>query len=484
MGKLKSFFLNNKTASQTVVKNTVWLISSEAVARTLRAAIIIYAARVLGTAGWGVFSYAITLAGFFTIFSDIGINAIINKETSRNPESGDKYISTSLFIKLALIIMSSVLIIFVAPLFTKIAAAKTLFPIITLVLAFDSLRDFGYSVNRAFEKMEREAIVKFTTNISIAGLGFIFLLSNPSPKSLTIAYAIGSGIGAIYILWLLRPHFKNLFKNFSPKLILSILGSAWPFALVGLMSGLMINTDTIMLGWWKTASDLGLYSAAQRPIQLLYVVPSLLSAATFPAFARLAKKDNNRFRIIFEKVLTVSILSAAPLTVGGVILGRQLIGLAFGASYLPASLAFQILCLTLFLTFPAIVITNGIFAYDEQKSFTAFIGLGAIGNVILNLLLIPTWGIEGSAIATVVAQFLAYGYAFFKMKKVNNFQVLTHVKRIAFATIVMCIISLAILHIHANVVINVVISGAAYFIILWLLKEPVMREVRSVFSVS
>src|SRR3990170_334910 len=72
--KIKKFLLNNESTAQTIVKNTFWLSLSESVGRALRIAIIIYAARVLGAAGWGTFSYMASLAAVFTIFADIGIS--------------------------------------------------------------------------------------------------------------------------------------------------------------------------------------------------------------------------------------------------------------------------------------------------------------------------------------------------------------------------------------------------------------------------
>ncbi|MEK7590294.1 MAG: oligosaccharide flippase family protein, partial [Patescibacteria group bacterium] len=77
--KIKNWLFSNQTISQTIAKNTFWLFSGQMIGRLLRAAIVIYAARVLGAASWGAFSYALGIAAFLTIFSDIGINALITK---------------------------------------------------------------------------------------------------------------------------------------------------------------------------------------------------------------------------------------------------------------------------------------------------------------------------------------------------------------------------------------------------------------------
>src|SRR5512141_48381 len=102
--KLKSFLFENTSARQTVAKNTFWLTVSNFGGRLLKAAVIIYAARVLGTEGYGVFSYAITLAGFFTLFMDPGINNILMRDASgASPEKREVLFGTSFVIKIFLL---------------------------------------------------------------------------------------------------------------------------------------------------------------------------------------------------------------------------------------------------------------------------------------------------------------------------------------------------------------------------------------------
>ena len=83
MEKLKTFFLRNTNTGQTIIKNTFWLFSSEISGRLLKMGLIIYAARVLGSSGWGVFSYAISVASLLTMFADIGISDLIIREITQ-----------------------------------------------------------------------------------------------------------------------------------------------------------------------------------------------------------------------------------------------------------------------------------------------------------------------------------------------------------------------------------------------------------------
>ena len=140
LGKLKAVLLENRTTRQTVFKNALWLSFGQIFGRLIRAAIIVYAARVLGAADYGVFSYALGLAGFFTIFADIGINGILTRDASQKPAERSYYFATSFWLKSILLFLTAAAIVFIAPYFSKIEAAKALIPFVALLTIFDGIR--------------------------------------------------------------------------------------------------------------------------------------------------------------------------------------------------------------------------------------------------------------------------------------------------------------------------------------------------------
>ena len=418
--KILNWLFNNQTISQTIAKNTFWLFSGQMISRLLRAAIVIYAARILGAAGWGAFSYALGIAAFLTVFSDIGINALIVKEASRSPELKDRYLSTAFFSKLGMLSILILGTIAFFPYLTRIEEAAAIMPILIFVFAFDTLRELGSALSRSLEKMEIEAGIQIFTNFVIVALGFVFLSMQKTSQSLALAYAIGSGAGLIAIVYALRAHFKNILKNFDKKLVKEIFMTAWPFGLMGLMGAIMLNTDIIMLGWLRSPEEVGYYSAAQKPIQLLYVFPAILASSIFPVLARLTKANPSEAKSLLFKYLKLAIVASIPIAIIGVSLSGPIISLLFGAEYAPAVMTFRILALTILVVYPSTILGNAIFAYDHQKSFVGFVAVSAIGNVILNLLLIPRFGIEGAALATILVQLLTNSLIWRKIRRITT----------------------------------------------------------------
>lgn len=419
--KITELFFKNISVKQTIAKNAFWLIFGQIFSRFIRVAIIIYAARVLGVGEWGVFSYVLSLAGFFTVFADFGINAVITRESSRDIEKQKKYFSTSLFIKLVMIVALAFIIILIAPIFIKQKSIELLLPLAVFIIGFDVLRDFAASLSRAWEKMEIEALIQVITNTAIFIVGFIAIYFYPNAKSLLIAYVAGIGIGMISAFYPFRHYLTNLKENFSKDLIKPILYSSWPLGMMGLMGAIMLNTDSMMIGWYKNMQDVGYYAAGQRIAQLIYIVPGLIATAFFPSFARLIN-EKERFQKILRQSLQIIGLLALPLMIGGFFLSSFIIKLLYGAEYLPGAFSFQLMNLTYLPVFLSAILGNALFALNKEKNIFTYVILGICGNFLFNLLLIPAFGIEGAALSTIINQIIITIYLIYKLKKEIQFK--------------------------------------------------------------
>jgi O-antigen/teichoic acid export membrane protein len=478
--KLKSFLFENTGTKQTVAKNTAWLSISNFGGRLIKAAIVIYGARVLGAAGWGVFSYAVTLAGFFTLFVDPGINAMLIREGSKaSEEERFTLFSTTFVIKICALAASVLVVIFIAPFFSTLPGAKILLPLVALIIVFDGLREFFASLLRAMERMEWDAGAFLLTNLGIVIAGFLFLHFATTPDSLAWAYVAGTAIGAITAAIVIRKYFKKIVSSFSRSLVMPIILAAWPFAVMGILGALLTNTDIIIISWMRTAADVGIYSAAIRLVQLFYLVPGVLQFSTLPAFARFAN-DNVKFRAALERTVTLIFFVSIPLSLGGIILGTQVMGLIFGSAYIAGGLALSILMASMFFDFAGGIVSSAVFALNYQKKLIAASAIGGLSNLIFDLLLIPHFGIAGSAIATLIAQILSNSYLWYTMDKIRTFSVMRYLKKISAAGIGMALVTLLLLFAHVNVVINVLVSVGIYFLLLKVLNEPLLSEMKSI----
>lgn len=480
MEELKNFFLKNTSAKQTVTKNVFWLFSSEIISRFLKIILVIYAARILGAGGWGIFSYAISIGALLMTFSDLGIGNLITREASQKKEGYKPFISAAFFIKGIVLSVSVLLVIFLSPLISHVPEAVMLFPAVAILLFFDSLRNLGFSINRAFEKMEREVIVMIITNVIILALGVFMLAVKPVPKSLAVAYALGSAAGFVAIFIIIKKEVAGLWSPIDWELIKTVFRTTLPLIFITLIGSIMSNVDIYMLGIWKTPGDIGLYAAAQRAQQFILIFPSMIATATFPLFSRLANTDREKSREVLEKTLSFTMLIGIPVAVGGAILSGNIISLAFGQEYIASIPVLRIFMIMLLVSFPLILLSNAIFAYDRQKE-TAFAYMsGVMANVLLNFILIPRLGAEGAALATLTSTAIITLLIWKKMKEVNYFKILPKLKNILAASAVMACSVVLFRYIGINAIINTVVSSFVYFGMLFLLKEQTVRDIREI----
>ncbi|MDO8664770.1 MAG: flippase [Candidatus Liptonbacteria bacterium] len=478
---VKNFLFKNLTTRQTFAKNVFWLAFSNIGGRLIRAAIIVYAARVLGAAGWGVFSYAMTLAGFLTLFIDPGLNTILIRDVAKSSEEDQKKIlSTTFLMKTVLLIAAVFLILFVAPFFSTLPGASVLLPLVALIITFDTIRGFFSAFIWAKENMEQEASISILTNVAIVIFSFIFFSFKPSIASFAWGYVAGTAVGAVAATFVLRRYIKKIFSFFSVKLIKPIIVSAWPFAITGTLGLLLTNMDILIISWMRTASDVGIYSAAIRIVQILYALPVIIQLSALPLFSRLARRDNQKFRAGFERTVGFVFLASVPLALGGALLGTQIMTFVFGAAYAGGGLAFKILALTILVDYPMVIISAAVFAYSRQKGLIIAALIGGISNVVLDLILIPRFGITGSAVATLIAQTLSNWYLWHMMKKINYFEVMPKLKIVITAGVIMASVTALLLALHINVILNIALSAAVYFGVLVVFREPLLMEIKRI----
>ncbi len=350
------------------------------------------------------------------------------------------------------------------------------------MLIADDLKDLFVAFFRGIEKMEWEAIVVVATNIALVLFGFGALMISTSPLYLALAYAAASLFGVLLAgVIIFIHHVQDFLKSFNKDLIAPILRSAWPLALGGIAVLFSFNVDIIMLGFWRTADDVGIYAAVQKIVGVLGVIPALIGTSTFPIFSRLVHARNSvQMRQAMESIMRVLFLLAIPLILGGVVLGASLPEFIFGPAYGSGTNAMSILLLSILATFPIGIFTNLIFAYDKQRKMILYPLISSLVNIGLNFVLIPRLGMIGASLATLVSS-LIYSFLMFRLcLKLETFSLWGGFSKIFSAAVPMAIFTWIAQLLGIPIFVNIILSTGLYFLILKFLKEDSLEDILSV----
>lgn len=475
---IKEFLFKNQTIRQTIAKNTFWLFFGQIVSRLIKAALIIYAARILGAESYGIFSFALSFAMLALIFSDMGIGPLLVRETAKNQdeESRKKYISTSFYLKIFLLFVClSLMLVGILILPNKESAHLLWF--FTFMIVATIFRDFFLALARSLEKMEIEAATMIIEMGAIVILGFVFLRIMPTPQSLALAYGLGAIIGLIFPLAVFRRRLIEAIANFDGQLAKKIAGWAWPFAVGSLIGFILAYTDTLMLGWLKPIETVGWYAAAIK-IPLLLIIPAgIVHNAILPALSRLSDSGEKLGKIVNRSGELLMAL-VFPLIIGGIILAPPIINLIFGKQYLPSVPAFKIALFLVPINCAWSILSAALFAKNLQQSNMYFAALAAGTNIILNLILIPVYGITGAALASVFSQSIGFSLTLGLFKKITRTFpfAFKELAKISLAALAMSAFLLVPAIRNSALWLNIPLAGLIYFMFLRLLKFNTLYE--------
>lgn len=174
-----------------------------------------------------------------------------------------------------------------------------------------------------------------------------------------------------------------------------------PLMAVGILNHVVMWTDTLMLGYFMVADDVGLYNAALPLANLLLVILSAATFLYFPLMSQLyAKNQMDEIKRSYV-VLTKWIFSATiPIFLIFILFPEDTLNILFGSRYIGAAFALQILSIGFFIH--TILGSNAItlVAMGDNRFVMWSLLVALIINIALNIILIPPLGIVGAAIAT------------------------------------------------------------------------------------
>jgi O-antigen/teichoic acid export membrane protein len=154
--------------------------------------------------------------------------------------------------------------------------------------------------------------------------------------------------------------------------------------------------------------EVGIYSAYYK---FVFVYLTIKGAIVMSLFSRLSlwyRKDFARFQAITRKVTWLAVIAFIVTAVPGLIWGREIVTLVFGAKYVVSDYNWILvpLCLSVAFTYLNLLNPTMLLVASMNRIFLGITSAGALVNILLNLLLIPSFSYTGSAIATCCSEFL------------------------------------------------------------------------------
>jgi len=398
---------------RTVAKNTGVLSFAQVFTTVLRLIFIIYVARSLGDMEFGKLGFSQSFTGLFVIFADIGLSTVTIREISRQEGLAPEYLGNVLTIKVALSLGTSALIALAINMLHYPADTVSVVYVIGLTAILSSFSDYMRALFRAFEKMQFEAILNTSRSLVTTGIGAMVLYLGYGILAVAFVYLFSATMDLLAAYWVIRRRFILTKLGFDVKFCKSIVSLAFPFSLTALVGLVYTQIDVVMLSLMKGDAPVGWYRAATVLVFTLMSIPDIFSLAIFPLMSRLYISSRDDLETTIGKSSKYLVMMGLPMATGVFLLSDRIIMLLFGRDFIHSSMVLKTISAYLPLRCMNNVTANTLSSINRESLHAFSLTMAAVANVVLNLLLIPRFGVNGAAAATAlteVALFSLYYY--------------------------------------------------------------------------
>jgi len=387
---------------RNILKNSGFIMLGNLIDVIFSLIIAVLLAKYYGKSGFGTISF---LGLFFFLLGSIDsmwIRPIIIREISRDTNRAGIFLANGMIIRVVL----SVFTLFLFWITIGIVGIPKEMVLLALFSSCNILLGsviFSYeTIFRSYLKMVYFLRSKLLGNILTVTLIclVVFLKGN-----LTHFFMV-SLISSLVLFLLTRSYSQRLLEpvfKFDPELWKKVFSKGWFLGLSALFIFIYHRIDQIMLFRFYGSDVTGLYAAAVRLVEVLNFIPLALMSSLLPFMSLFAVDSKELFTKSYRLSFKYLLIFIIPVAAGTMVFSSTVVSFFYGPQYAAGGLALSILIWAEVFVFLGIVNNTILISANKQWLDPVFTGSSAIVNIILNFVLIPKFGLEGAAVASLIA---------------------------------------------------------------------------------
>lgn len=387
---------------QRALRNFAWQLLDKVLRLGAGFLVLAWTARYLGPEQFGLLNFVTAFTSIFAVLAGLGLESIVIRELVRAPEQHAQIIGTAFMLKFAtgLMIMPLCLsaIFALRPESANVHILVAIATLATPLLAFDVI-DY---LLQARLQMKYVVLARNLSAACVFSLKAWLITSGAPLVTFVIANAIEILLAGTAMALVYRMRIERSWDwRFSMQRARQLFRDSWPLMFSALTIVIYMKVDQVMIGQILGDAQVGSYSAAVRLIEIWYVVPGIIAVSAFPALTRAHANDPARYRtllqIFFDLMIVLPTVVAAAVT----FFAGDLLQMVYGDAYADAAQTLRIYAWCSLFVFMLVATAQHLIITNATRFAFMRNAVGMLVNVSLNLMLIPRWGIEGAAIASL-----------------------------------------------------------------------------------
>jgi len=418
-------YIRNLTPNlKKIAGNTGWLFADRMIRMGVGVIVWIWIARYLGPDQFGLLNYSIAFVALISPIAVLGLDNLVIRDVVQNPELKEELLGTAYAMRASGGILSFFICLV---LILAIRPGETLTHWMVLILAFTSIIQSFDIIDFWFQSQiqAKYTVIAKNSAFLISAIIRVYLILIKAPViSFAWMILVETLLGALGMIVFYHSQGNKMLKwRIKTDRAKKLLKDCLFITLSNSAVLLYMKIDVFILGQMSGEKSVGIYSAATKVSEIFYFFATIIASSVFPVIIGEASAYNERLKKLFDIMVIVSYVIIIPIS----FLSPFIIGV-FGVKYAASSPVLSVHVWATIFVFLGVAQTSW---YIKEGTRGLYIQLkrtimGAVINIVLNIILIPMYNALGAAIATIIAYaYVGYFANIFNKETIDIFRMQT-----------------------------------------------------------
>jgi O-antigen/teichoic acid export membrane protein len=361
-------------------------------------------ANYLGAEGKGVIAFYLSLYGIIFSISNLGIK---QSAAFFLPKGLVNFIELKILYGTALIF--GIFILFVSFLIQKLFLDSFFF-ILLMTLPFSIYTSIFSSIALSKRDITSINLIRLLTSISVFILVFFcfYVYEFKSIELFFVIHLVSHILNSLFVYFrIVLPNINNIIYNnkVSKDKILRVFKKGITYCIPLFIYSINYKIDLLILPHYVSNSEVGVYSIGVGFAEMIWQIPSVLSLVIF-SYA-VSENDSHSFSKKIWSNTKKLMLVLIPIILVYLIVLHFFIPFAYGEEFIMSSKISNILILGTYFVVCFNILNADLAGRGFPMKGVYVFAIGAIINILLNFILIPYFGIEGSALSSTISYIIS-----------------------------------------------------------------------------
>ncbi|MFN0255084.1 flippase [Pedobacter ureilyticus] len=401
----------DQDALQKYLKNTGWLILARVGSLLIKVVVGFAIANYLGKDQNGLLNYPQAFVAFFIAAAALGLDGFTTRELLKHPEKRDELLGTSLRLKL-IGGLGAMPLIYLGYLINQSFFTPTQTPLsYILIIGLSGITQAFYIIDSYFQATVQAKYVTFTQvfgNILSAIVKLLLILNQAELIWFVWAIFFDTVILGFGYLYFYQKKADRLFKwKYDKGVAKHLISNSWPLAFSAILVSLYMKIDQLMVDNYLGSGELGIYSTVVQLSESWYFIPVAIVTSVFPAIMNAKRDDIGRYQKRLQNMYDLMVWMSLSIAIATTFISPLAYRIIYKEEFWSGAHVLSVHVWAGIFVFLGSASGQYLIAEGYTKISLIRTAVGAIVNIVLNIYLIPKYGIMGAAIATLAAYFVA-----------------------------------------------------------------------------